>query len=168
MREKGVDELFAAAKRMKQEYGDGVEFHIVGSFEEEYKPLMDKLEQAGVVKYHGYQPDMKRFYAMASCVVLPSYHEGMSNVLLEGAATGRALITSDIPGCREAVEDGVSGYICPAKDADALYDAMQRFVELPESWRAEMGCRGRERMEKRFSKDAVIAETMKWLGTTNG
>ena len=107
MREKGVDELFAAAKRMKQEYGDGVEFPIVGSFEEEYKPLLDKLEQAGVVKYHGYQPDMKRFYAMASCVVLPSYHEGMSNVLLEGAATGRALITSDIPGCREAVEDGV-------------------------------------------------------------
>lgn len=78
MHEKGVDELFAAAKRMKQEYGDGVEFHIVGSFEEGYKPLMDELEQAGVVKYHGYQSDMKHFYAMASCVVLPSYHEGMS------------------------------------------------------------------------------------------
>ena len=66
MREKGVDELFAAAKRMKQEYGDGVEFHIVGSFEEGYKPLMDELEKAGVLKYHGYQSDMKRFYAMAS------------------------------------------------------------------------------------------------------
>ena len=106
---------------MKQEYGDDVEFHIVGSFEEGYKPLMDELEQAGVVKYHGYQSDMKRFYAMASCVVLPSYHEGMSNVLLEAAASGRPLITSDIPGCREAVENGVSGYLCPARDADALY-----------------------------------------------
>ena len=163
MREKGVDELFAAAKRMKQEYGDGVEFHIVGSFEEEYKPFMDKLEQAGVVKYHGYQSDMKRFYAMASCVVLPSYHEGMSNVLLEGAATGRALITSDIPGCREAVEDGVSGYLCPTKDVDALCDAMRRFAELPENRQAEMGRRGRTRMEQKFSKTAVVAETIKHL-----
>lgn len=163
MHEKGVDELFTAAKRMKQEYGDGVEFHIVGSFEEGYKPLMDELEQAGVVKYHGYQSDMKRFYALASCVVLPSYHEGMSNVLLEAAASGRPLITSDIPGCREAVEDGVSGYLCPAKDADALYEAMRRFAELPQESRAEFGCRGRERMEQRFSKTAVVAETIKHL-----
>lgn len=163
MHEKGVDELFAAAKRMKQEYGDGVEFHIVGSFEERYKPLMDELEKAGVVKYHGYQSDMKRFYALASCVVLPSYHEGMSNVLLEAAASGRPLITSDISGCREAVEDGVSGYLCPAKDADALYGAMRRFAELPESWRGEMGRRGRERMEQRFSKTAIVAETIKHL-----
>ena len=163
MHEKGVDELFTAAKRMKQEYGDDVEFHIVGSFEEGYKPLMDELEQAGVVKYHGYQSDMKRFYAMASCVVLPSYHEGMSNVLLEAAASGRPLITSDIPGCREAVEDGVSGYLCPAKDADALYEAMRWFAELPQESRAEFGCRGRERMEQRFSKTAVVAETIKHL-----
>ena len=163
MHEKGVDELFAAAKRMKQEYGDGVEFHIVGSFEEGYKPLMDELEKAGVVKYRGYQSDMKRFYALASCVVLPSYHEGMSNVLLEGAASGRPLITSDISGCREAVENGVSGYLCPAKDADALYEAMRRFVELPENWRGEMGRRGREQMEQRFSKTAVVAETIKHL-----
>ena len=163
MREKGVDELFAAAKRIRQEYGDGVEFHIVGSFEEAYKPVMDELEKAGVVKYHGYQSDMKPFYTMASCIVLPSYHEGMSNVLLEAAASGRPLITSDIPGCREAVENGVSGYLCPTKNADALYDTMRRFAELPESWRAEMGRRGRERMEQKFSKTAVVAETIKHL-----
>ena len=158
-----LDELFAAAKRMKQEYGDGVEFHIVGSFEEGYKPFMDELEKAGVVKYHGYQSDMKRFYAMASCVVLPSYHEGMSNVLLEAAASGRPLITSDIPGCREAVEDGNSGYLCPAKDANALYGAMQRVMELSVEQRSEMGCRGRERMEQQFSKTAVVTETIKHL-----
>ena len=163
MHEKGVDELFAAAKRMKQEYGDGVEFHIVGSFEEGYKPLMDELEQAGVVQYHGYQSDMKRFYAMASCVVLPSYHEGMSNVLLEAAASGRPLITSDIPGCREAVEDGVSGYLCPARDADALYRAMQRVMELSVKQRSEMGRRGRERMQALFCKRMIVEETMKEL-----
>lgn len=163
MHEKGVDELFAAAKRMKQTYGDGVEFHIVGSFEEGYKPLMDELEQTGVVKYHGYQSDMKHFYVMADCVVLPSYHEGMSNVLLEAAASGRPLITSDIPGCREAVEPGVSGYLCPARDADALYAAMRQFLELPPAQRAAMGCRGRERMERQFGKATVVAETIKHL-----
>lgn len=163
MHEKGVDELFAAAKRMKQQYAERVEFHIAGSFEEAYKPAMDELEQAGVVKYHGYQPDMKPFYAMASCVVLPSYHEGMSNVLLEAAASGRPLITSDIPGCREAVEDGVGGYLCPAKDADALYAAMQRFAALPAAQRAEMGRCGRARMERLFSKTAVVAETIRHL-----
>lgn len=163
MHEKGVDELFAAAKRMKQQYGEQVEFHMVGSFEEAYKPVMDQLELAGVVKYHGYQSDMKLFYAMTGCVVLPSYHEGMSNVLLEAAASGRPLITSDIPGCREAVEDGVSGYLCPAKDTDALYETMQRFAALPVEQRSEMGRCGRERMEQQFSKTAVVAETIKHL-----
>lgn len=160
MHEKGVDELFAAAKRMKQTYGDGVEFHIVGSFEEGYKPLMDELEQTGVVKYHGYQSDMKRFYAMADCVVLPSYHEGMSNVLLEAAASGRPLITSDIPGCREAVEPGVSGYLCPARDADALYATMRRFAELPPAQRAAMGAASHDWIARNFDKKAVVAETV--------
>lgn len=163
MREKGVDEFFSAARRMKQQYGERVEFHIVGSFEEAYKPVMDELAQAGVVRYHGYQADMRPFYAMASCVVLPSYHEGMSNVLLEGAASGRPLITSDIPGCREAVEDGLSGYLCQPQDADALYETMRRFTELPEDQRREMGCHGRARMEQRFNKAIVIAETIKHL-----
>lgn len=160
--------FFTAAKTIKAEFGEEVAFDVVGFYEDAYKETVDQLVADGVIRFHGFQTDVHPFYEAADCVVLPSYHEGMSNVLLEGAATGRALITSDIPGCREAVEDGVSGYICPAKDADTLYDTMQCFVELPESWRAEMGRRGRERMEKRFSKDAVIAETMKWLGTTNG
>lgn len=168
MKEKGVDEFFAAAKTLKAEFGEKVAFDVVGFYEDAYKETVDQLVADGVIRFHGFQTDVHPFYEAANCVVLPSYHEGMSNVLLEAAATGRPLITSDIPGCREAVEDGVSGYICPAKDADALYDAMQRFVELPESWRAEMGRRGREQMEKRFSKDAVVAETMKWLGIING
>lgn len=160
MHEKGVDELFSAARRLKHAYGDGVEFHIVGSFEEGYKPLMGELEQTGVVKYHGYQSDMKHFYAMADCVVLPSYHEGMSNVLLEAAASGRPLITSDIPGCREAVEPGVSGYLCPARDADALYAAMRRFLELPPAQRAAMGAASHDWIARNFDKKAVVAETV--------
>ena len=164
MHEKGVDELFTAARRMKREYGDGVAFHIVGSFEEAYKPVVDELTQAGVVVYHGYQSDVRPFYAQASCVVLPSYHEGMSNVLLEAAASGRPLITSDVPGCREAVEDGVSGYLCPARDVESLYHALARFLALPLSERAEMGRRGRARMEAGFDKASVVEATIHHLG----
>lgn len=163
MKEKGVDEFFTAAKTIKAEFGEKVAFDVVGFYEDAYKGTVDQLVADSVIKFHGFQTDVHPFYEAADCVVLPSYHEGMSNVLLEGAATGRALITSDIPGCREAVDDGVSGYLCPAKDADALYEVMRRYVELPENWRGEMGRRGRERMEQRFSKTAVVAETIKHL-----
>ena len=163
MKEKGVDEFFAAAKTIKAELGEKVAFDVVGFYEDAYKETVDQLVADSVIKFHGFQTDVHPFYEAADCVVLPSYHEGMSNVLLEAAASGRPLITSDIPGCREAVENGVSGYLCPAKDADALYEAMRRFVELPESWRGEMGRRGRERMEQRFSKTAVVTETIKHL-----
>ena len=167
MKEKGVDEFFAAAKRLKQEYGDSVEFHVVGSFEESYKSIMDELEQSGVVKYHGYQSDMKPFYAMAGCVVLPSYHEGMSNVLLEAAASGRPLITSNIPGCREAVKDGISGFLCECKNTDSLLDAMMRVIMLSADERAQMGCAGRKLMEETFGKEKVVEETIRNLGILN-
>lgn len=167
MREKGIDELFAAAKRLHWD-GAAVEFHVVGSFEEAYKPAMDALEQAGVVRCHGYQADMRPWYAMADCVVLPSYHEGMSNVLLEAAASGRPLITSDIPGCREAVAPGESGLLCPPQDAEALYETLQAFLALPAAARAEMGRRGRARMEARFDKAAVVAETVRHLELRHG
>ena len=160
MHEKGVDEFFAAAKRLKQEYGDSVEFHVVGSFEESYKSIMDELEQSGVVKYHGYQSDMKPFYAMAGCVVLPSYHEGMSNVLLEAAASGRPLITSRIHGCMEAVIEGESGFLCEPQNTDSLYEAMVRFCEMPQNKREAMGRAGRRHMEEVFDKGKVVAETL--------
>ena len=163
MREKGVDELFEAAKRMKAKFGNKVEFHIVGSFEESYKPIMDELEKAGTVRYHGYQTDVRKFYRMAHCVVLPSYHEGMSNVLLEAAASGRPIITTDVPGCREAVVDGESGVLCEARDADSLFAAMERFAMMENEMRAEMGQRGRMVMGERFEKSVVVRETMRWI-----
>ena len=163
MKEKGVDEFFAAAKTIKAELGEKVAFDVVGFYEDAYKETVDQLVADGVINFHGFQTDVHPFYEATDCVVLPSYHEGMSNVLLEGAATGRALITSDIPGCREAVDDVVSGYLCPVQDAEALTKAMRSFAELPEKWKVEMGRRGRERMEQKFSKTAVVAETIKHL-----
>ena len=164
MKEKGVDEFFTAAKTIKAEFGEKVAFDVVGFYEDAYKGTVDQLVADGVINFHGFQTDVHPFYEAADCVVLPSYHEGMSNVLLEAAASGRPLITRDIPGCREAVENGVSGFLCPPGDADSLYDAMERFAELPKELKAEMGRQGRARMEQHFSKKAVVAETMKGLG----
>lgn len=164
MKEKGVDELFAAAQQLKSELGEAVAFDVVGFYEDAYKNAVEQLTADGVIAFHGFQTDVRPFYAAADCVVLPSYHEGMSNVLLEGAATGRALITSNIPGCREAVLPGVSGLLCPARDAAALTRAMRTFAKLScEEW-WKMGLAGRKLMEQRFDKRVAVDKTLRALG----
>ena len=84
----------------------------------------------------------------------------MSNVLLEGAATGRTLITSNIPGCREAVEDGVSGYLCQAQNTEDLTNAMRTFVRKPFDERKQMGLYGRELVQQHFDKKVVVSQTI--------
>jgi glycosyltransferase involved in cell wall biosynthesis len=116
MKEKGVDELFSAVRRLYSEHSGRIVLDIVGFFEDEYKAVVEKLQEEGIAVFHGFQEETRPYYAMADCVVLPSYHEGMSNVLLEASAVGRLVITSNIPGCREAVEDGKSGYLCNEAD----------------------------------------------------
>lgn len=164
MKEKGVDEFFSAVQVLKAEFGERVTFDVVGFYEDAYKEQVDRLVADGIVRFHGFQTDVQPFYEAADCVVLPSYHEGMSNVLLEGAATGRALITSDIPGCREAVEDGVSGYLCPAQDAESLTWAMRDFARQPFARQVQMGQRGRELVTRKFDKRLVVAQTLDGLG----
>ena len=160
MREKGVDEFYAAAQAIKQKYGDRVQFDVVGFFEDDLEAKTEKLQAEGVLKFHGFQTDPRPYYAAVHCVVLPSYHEGMSNVVLEAASTGRALIATDIPGCKEAVEDGESGFLCRKKDSESLRDCLERFISLSEAERQEMGQRGRKKIEKEFKKSAVVAETL--------
>lgn len=137
---------------------------LVGFFEDEYQAEVERLQADGIAVFHGFQAEPRPFYAAADCVVMPSYHEGMSNVLLEAAATGRPVITCDIPGCRETVDDGVSGYLCRVRDADSLYAAMRRFVQLPAQQRAAMGAAGRALAEARFDKDKVVASTIAAMG----
>lgn len=161
MKEKGIDELFAAAKNLKEKYGERIVFDLVGFFEDEYKEQVEELQEKGVVVFHGFQTETKPFYAMSHCVVLPSYHEGMSNVLLEAAACGRALITSDIPGCREAVDEGVNGYLCEKMNADSLQGCLERFICLDTQERAKMGDAGHQKMETEFDKNMVVAQTVK-------
>lgn len=160
MREKGIDEILYAVEQLKRDYGNHILIDLVGFFEDDYKNKIEEMAQKNIIRFHGFCSDPRPFYQASHCVVLPSYHEGMSNVLLEAAATGRALITSDIPGCREAVEDGVNGFLVPVKDGDALYATMKRFVELTENERRQMGDASREIMEKRFDKNKVVSDTL--------
>ncbi len=163
MKEKGVDELIAAIKNLKQKYKEKVKFDFAGFFEDEYKETIEELNKEGLITFAGFQTDPRPFYAAAHCVVLPSYHEGMSNVLLEGAATGRCLITTDIPGCREAVDDAVTGFLCKKADAESLETALEKVLMQNRTEREAMGRRGRVKMEREFGKDMVVAKTVEWI-----
>ena len=159
MKEKGIDELLAAAKRLA--CGDTpCCLDVVGTFEEDYSAKLKECEAEGWLKYHGFQSDIRPFAAQSDCFVLPSYHEGMANTNLECASIGRPLITSDIPGCREAVIKDVSGFLCKPKDADSLYSAMSSMAKLPAETRAEMGRAGRKHMEEVFDKRKVVEKTV--------
>lgn len=163
MQEKGIEELFGAMERLRGE-GYDCALDVLGDFEEHYEDAIHRHEQAGWLRYHGYVTDVRPYIEQAHCFVLPSYHEGMANTNLECAAMGRPLITSDIPGCREAVIDGKSGILCRAQNADSLYEAMKRFLRLSREERGQMGKAGRAHMEAVFDKKIVVGKTMEALG----
>lgn len=159
MREKGMDELLYAAKQLHQIYADKVVLDLVGFFEDEYRDQINQLVDEGCAVFHGFQTDPRPYYAQADCVVLPSHHEGLSNVLLEASAMGRPVITNDIAGCKEAVIKNKSGLLCTAKDKDSLFDAMHRFMQLSQEEREAMGKYGRAYMAE-FDKKAVVRQTV--------
>ncbi|MDO4555750.1 MAG: glycosyltransferase family 4 protein [Lachnospiraceae bacterium] len=159
MKEKGVDELFEAARKIRNQYPQAV-FELVGLYEDDYKERIEQLEKEGVVRFYGYQEDVRPFIAKAHCFVLPSYHEGMANTLLESAAMCRPLITSRIHGCMEAVEDGKSGYLVRVKDSDELEEKIRDFIELDWMQKERFGIRSREIMEEKFEKGMVVGETV--------
>lgn len=162
MKEKGVEELFAAVDRLHTQ-GERVFLDIVGPYEEDYSAAIERLEKKGIAAYHGETEDVRPYIAGAHCFVLPSYHEGMANTLLECASMARPLITSRIPGCQEAVEEGLSGFLAAPHDTDSLAEAMGRFIRLPHEARARMGLRGRAHMEKVFDKAKVVQRTLDGL-----
>lgn len=156
IKEKGIDEFLSLAKRFHAE-GRNAEFHICGKCEQAYEDILAKLNEESVIVYHGLVKDMRAMYEMASCVTLPSYYpEGQSNVLLEGAASCRVLITTDHPGCREAVNAGSTGYIVKKADADDLYEKALKVYEMSAEQRETMGQAGRKKIEDEFDRNIVI------------
>lgn len=160
MKEKGIDELFAAMRRLHCELGDKVQLDLVGFFDDDYEDQVKALVEDGIAVFYGFQTNPAPFYAAADCVVLPSYHEGMSNVLLEAASMGRPVITSDIHGCMEAVDPGVSGLLCRVKDADDLYQKMLEVANMSRSQREQMGLAARRKVERVFEKNMVVKKTI--------
>ena len=119
------------------------------------------MNRKGIIHFYGFQENPQPYYEAAHCVVLPSWHEGMSNVCLESAATGRPILVSDIPGCGETVIDGVSGYRFPHASKEALFETMERFHKLPYEEKVAMGEAGRTHMEKCFDRKEVVKAHMR-------
>ena len=159
MQEKGIDEYFSAIRRLRADYLN-TEFDFIGWYEDNYEEQVKAMESEGLIRYHGFQPNVKPFVEQAHCVVLPSWHEGMSNTLLEGAAMCRPLITSNIHGCKETVLEGVSGYLTEVRNEDSLYEALKQFCDLPYAEKQKMGLAGRVHMETLFDKNDVVQRTM--------
>ncbi|MGN1157618.1 MAG: glycosyltransferase family 4 protein [Agathobacter sp.] len=162
MKEKGVDEIFAAM-RMLQKDGIHCSLDVLGGFDEDYSKQIENCENKGWLRYHGVQSDVRPFIANCHCFVLPSWHEGMANTNLECAASGRPVITSNIHGCMEAVEDGVTGFLCEKQNVESLYQVMKGFCELSQEEKQGLGRRGRERMEMYFDKKLVVQNTIRAL-----
>lgn len=160
MKEKGINELFSVAKRIKDEYRN-VEFDIVGPFEDDYEDIVMDLQEKGIINYYGYQQDVKSFIENSDCFVLPSYHEGMANVLLEAASMGRPLITTNVHGCKEAINE--NGYLCDSQDEESLYRCIIKFIKLIPEEKLRLSHNSRLIVEDLFDKKKVIKKTISYI-----
>ena len=158
-KDKGTGEYFEAAKAVKAKYPQ-TEFQVLGWKDGDYEEQLKELVANGVINYLGTTLDVRPFLKEVHCTIMPSYHEGMSNVNLESAANGRPVITTNVPGCRETVNDGVSGYYCEPKSSESLIAAVERFVALPWEEKKKMGENGRKKVEKEFDRQIVVKAYM--------
>jgi glycosyltransferase involved in cell wall biosynthesis len=158
---KGVGEYVAAARRLRAR-SPSLRFQIAGILEPGRSGAVPEADvrrwhEQGTIEYLGSLADVRPAIAAADCVVLPSYYpEGTPRSLLEAAALGRPLITCDVPGCREIVQDGVNGFLCRPRDVDDLAAAMGRMAALPSDSLMRMGQDSRLEAEQRFDEQIVV------------
>ncbi len=160
VRDKGVFEYVEAARLLRERHPQ-VRCRILGFLDVENRTAISRETVAswmeeGVIDYLGAADDVRPHIAASDCVVLPSYREGTSRVLLEAAAMARPIVTTDVPGCREVVEDRRTGLLCAVRDGRSLADAMARMVELEGAARTAMGLAGRDKVVREFSEHLVI------------
>jgi glycosyltransferase involved in cell wall biosynthesis len=158
---KGVGEFCEAARRLRADHPD-VRFQLAGPIEPESnkdaipRRQIEEWQQAGV-EYLGAVDDVRPLFAAVDCIVLPSYYpEGVPRALIEAAATGKPIITTDMPGCREVVDAGETGYVCASQSVEALAEAMLQMIALSPEERSEMGRRARSKAEREFDERLVI------------
>jgi galacturonosyltransferase len=161
MKDKGLNELLEALVVVRTK-NPNVICDLVGPYEEHsFEPLIERYESEGYGKYLGVSDDVHNLIKQYHAVVLPSYHEGMANVLLEAAACGRPVLASNVPGCRETFDEGVSGLGFEAKSVDSLVSVIERFITLPYEKKVAMGLAGRKKMEQEFDRQIVVEAYMK-------
>ena len=160
MKDKGADEVLYAARTIRKE-NPNVIFRLIGGFDGAYEEQVNAAAAAGDIEYLGHQSDVHACLKEAHAIVHASYHEGMSNVLLEAAACARPVIATDVAGCRETYDDGISGIACKARDGDDLVRAIRAFIALPHKQKEAMGQAGRRKAQNEFDRTIVIAQYLK-------
>jgi len=163
LQDKGVIEFVESAWAIKQR-GIKARFLLVGDIDPDNPATLtveelDVIRGEGVVELLGYRKDIPELFSVSNIVVLPSYREGFPRVLAEAAAAGRAVVTTDVPGCRDAIESDITGLLVPVRDANTLADAIQRLIEDVEL-RQRMGSAGRRLAEKEFSIEKIVSAHM--------
>ncbi len=161
--DKGLHEFIATAKAVKHK-GLNAVFHLVGRTDADNptdvgETMIRRWEAAGLIEWQGFASDMPKIFAACHIVCLPSYREGLPRTLIEAAACGRAIVATDVPGCREVVRDGDNGLLVPARDGAATAAAVIRLIEDPDLRRA-MGLRGRAIAEAEFSVEDFVARSL--------
>lgn len=151
MKEKGINEYLEMANILSKKYPD-IQFHVCGFFEENYKEQLNNIN----IIYHGMVDDIRQLLMQIHCVVLPSYHEGMSNALLEAASCGRPLIASNIPGCREIISENSNGLLVKAANVKSLVDMVEKFILLTYDEKCKWGKNSRILVEKKFNRRFII------------
>ena len=158
--DKGVGEFVEAARQIKSEFSEA-HFQLLGFLDVKNRTAISReqvqeWEAEGVIEYLGDTEDVRPYIEKASCVVLPSYREGLPRTLLEAASMARPIITTDVTGCREVVEHGANGYLCKPRDANDLAQKIIDMVKLSMDERREMGLRGRKMMEQNFDQRIIV------------
>lgn len=156
MKQKGIDQYLDAAKHIRKKYPN-TQFHILGFCEESYEEKLKAVNEEGIIQYHGMQRDVREFHKISHCTIHPTYYpEGMSNVLLESAASGRPIITTNRSGCREIVDDGINGYVVEQQNSQDIIEKIENFLELSYDQKKEMGLVGRAKVEREFDRQIVV------------
>ena len=160
--DKGIKEFIDAAHIVKAEHDD-VSFWIFGELDRDNPSAIREKDLVRWVKdeaieYHGATDNIRKYMQLSDCIVLPSYREGMSRVIMEAMSMERPVITSDTPGCRQAITDGETGFVVPVKDHLALAEAMKKFIKLSDEQRRTMGLSGRRRAVEMFDEKFVAKQ----------
>lgn len=156
MKQKGIDHYLDAARTIRKEYPD-TEFHVLGFCEDAYESLLQELTENGTIIYHGLASDVRPYIMNVHCTIHPTYYpEGMSNVLLESCAMGRAVITTNRSGCREIVDDGKNGFIVEQQNSQDLIEKVRKFISLSWEEKRNMGYAARKKVEHQFDRNIVV------------